>query len=212
MASKWRKRLKNLGKNVSKVLKVAAPVAAFAVGGPLGLAVGAGLGVGGAALSGGNRRTKLKSLKRSGIAVAGGFGASAALGAISGQGLMAPGFSSLFKIGTSIFGGGSPTPPPQQQEGDLLSQAHFANEGVGGANFMQGAPGGGLLGSLFSGSGTSQTANPVDQGERGGGAFGGLFGGGEAGVGGAEKPGINMIWIIGGAAALLLLSGKKKAA
>ena len=201
MAGKWRKRLKKLGKNLSKVVKVAAPIAAFAIGGPIGLAIGAGGALTGAALTPGNRQKKFKSLKRSAVAVAAAGAGSAALGLISGSGITAGGLTSLGKIGTDIFGGGTPTPPSGSSglDGALLSD-NRTNQNSPVLDF------GGFLGTGSSGAGTSQTSDPNEQGMRGGGPFGGFFGGDEpAGEAGGIKP----IWIVAGLGAVLLLSKKK---
>ena len=208
MASKkWKKRLKKLGKNLSKVLKVAAPVAAFAIGGPAGLALGAGGALGGAALTPGSRKKKFKSLKRSALAVGAGVAGAGALGIISGSGIGAGGLTSIAKIGSDIFGGGSPAATakdPAEEMSFGYSQKPAASDMLGG---------GGFLGSLFGGGTPSKTSDPSEAGERGGGPIGGGFGRGggpvEAGTAGGEKPGINPLFIALGIGAAVLLSRKK---
>lgn len=215
MASKWRKRLKKLGKNLSKVLKPAAVVAALAIPGVGGLAAASVLGVSGAALTPGNRKKKLKSLKRVGINVGGALVGKGALGLISGQGVGASVLSSAPKIFSDVFGGGSALPgakAPSKSGTSGLDEAGIAGWEQAGSGGIDAGAGGfgagaaGFLGSMFSGAQTSTTTNPNESGERGGGAFGGYFGGEEPPGG---KGGINPLWIVGGGLALLVLSKKK---
>lgn len=120
MASKkWRKRIKNFGRNVGKGLRTVAPLAPLILGGPAGIALGGAAALSGSALKGGNRKKKFKALKRAGIQVAGSAAFTGALGLVSGQGI---GASALTSVKSLL----SPA-AAVAKTGNLLDEAKFPN-------------------------------------------------------------------------------------
>lgn len=155
-----------------------------------------------------------KFLKR-GIGVAAiATGASAGLGALSGQGLAAPLTTSLPALGSKLFGRGGPT---SQAVADLPAEERKFNQAFGldlatqaGAAEERAAGGGGGLLSLGKQL-LGPDGQPTDEtgGIEGGARF---LPGGEFGEGQAASAGIfsNPMVLIGGAVILFLVLGRKR--
>ncbi len=166
--SKLSKKLKKLRKKATKALKsaakvggkalgtgmrVLAPVASAVLGPGLGTAVGGGLAVGGAALKGGDRKSKKKALARTLKHVAGATAVTAGLGIVSGAG-----------IGANIL----------QSAGAIFNPAAKAGEvGQGGSNGLDDAFLGGSVGGVQGSGGNGLSLTGLDSMLGGGGVPGG---------------------------------------
>jgi hypothetical protein len=156
-----KKAAKPVGKALGTGLRIAAPILA-ATG--VGLPIAAGAAVAGAALKGGDRKSKFKALKRTGLQTAGAAAVAAAAGAASGLGTGASILKSVPKIATNIFGGGGAVAP---EKGNLDDAFITPNTGEQSATdfekFLIEAGGGLMTGGL----------KPEDMVSDGGGLFSG---------------------------------------
>lgn len=218
LKKKASKVIKKVGKAVGTGLRVAAPLAAAFIPGAQGLAIAAGAGIAGSALKGGNRKKKLKALKRTGINTAAAFAGKTALGIVSGSGAGASVIASVAKIGSSIFGGGAAPASggtsglDEAMLGDGggsdsgMSDKLAAAVGLGSSILSGGGPGG--VGSGMPG----QTVNGAEAGERGGGPVGDSYGQVDPGLDASatgEGSGKGLLIALGIGAAILLMSRKK---
>ena len=216
--SRLRKLAKKVGRSAGKVLRVAAPVAPVLLGGLGGVGAGAGAAVLGSALAGGNRKKKLKALRRSGVAVGAAAAGTAALGLVSGQGI---GASAISSIG-SFFGSPSTTtsstttafpfatPASMGQSGQLAPEDVFVSSTpIPMQDPLKRGIGGGILEQLEANKSESPSSPDLGGGVIPAGGIDGL-GGGEADE---AKPagGIGLGVAVAGLLVLVLASrGKKK--
>lgn len=210
--SRFRRKLRDVGRKAARIGSVAAPIIGGAVLGPAGAVAGGAVGAG---LSQVHQRrgSKRARLRRSLLATGASVGVSGAASLLGGGGL-ATGILPNLK---NIFGGqSSPAPAGTPEEkvldfGQDLGKSN-AQPSVGGA-----ATGGSIFDLLRGGSQTLPpgTRTPGTMGEPQGDNAGGVFPGAgpdllsATGEGGEEDGGRRMLLILAIGAGVLLLSKKK---
>lgn len=155
LGKKVKKAAKSVGKKVGTVLRAAAPVAPFLIGGIPGIAVGAGAAISGSALKGGSRKKKLKALKRTGTQVAAVGAGTAALGLISGTGAGASGLASF----SQIF-----SPSAEKKASGGLEDAFLDGSGAQSSGGVAGALSDAFLGSPGGTPGGTSPGSPGTDG------------------------------------------------